>query len=1312
MVGQGSPSCRTTYQRLRLGAKWCLWLSALCLAGEVASGEEIDLAIRISWGGGRATPWSGTLSVSEGTIQVERLLGLEADAPGSLLNSDPSTLRLLARTARTYDGVDVIVRAPREAMLRTKYIAPGMKEAIETEVPLTKVVQETVTKHLDAFGNRIAFQRAPGDGLRIDLERDHLVFSSGEAFRFTIAPHEILSAASATNKLAMRMVSLTNGETVWQEDRDVALDERGSLAKPLEIEKALPDSEGVYELVVELQARRFGTSLIKPKVLAERRMQLMVMSETPPTTMESAGALAGEFDPAHPKWWDRMLRLPTMKIMPGIQRGPLGNEPTGTQEHLGVTWSTLKPSSWQAYPLPVLEVGTPHVLEIEYASDIAQALAVSIIEPNAMGQVAPLGLDAGLDVGEPAAGRQATIETYKLTFWPRTKSPLLMLANRRGDSMALFGKVRVRTLPVRVNHEILPITGRFRKRLVAAYFDKPFFPESFSVADSLDSKSGRQIEDWQTFSKGGTRLVDYLLASGRNAAVVASWCEGSTLYPSQLTSPTPKYDTGVYSENGNDPLRKDVVEMLLRDFDRSGLTFIPSLQFVAPLPELEQFKLTAAPREKLGIDLVGPDGRAWTEVNTPRRGVAPHYNLLDPRVQQAMRRVVLEVALRYNDHRSFGGIAISISGDGYAQLPDEAWGLDDVTLDRFATETSTILPAIDPRRPAVRWMVIQREAREAWLEWRAAQVTKFYSDLRADLTAIRPDMHLLLCPIDPLQSRRIQQKVRPSMPPGDRTLEGFLQAGIDPTALSAIPGVTFARSTHVEPSFLEGTDSLRAEMNISPRWDEAASDAIDPATIQLADALPLRLEAFDKISPFGAANTQTYLLTHLSPCGPESRRRFIHSLAVCDAKFMLDGGQMLLRGQEEMLAPLLSSISEIPNQPFETIPSRDDARTQPLVLRRWSDAQSTWLYAVNDSPWPVVGEVELESKEALQLLGVGFEVSGAERPDQSLSSTSGRVRWKFRLQPYDLIATEIPKANVNVSSWQTQVDRVVEVALRETIRETRLRANMLRTPAPLESLINGSFEQEVAADRSIPGWQISQGANMAANIDRKVGRTGSRSLHLVNSKPKESDVPPVAWVRSDEIPTPVTGRIALWVWLKVPDAKVQPKIRLAIEGRLDGQPYYRRANVGAADDGRSNQPLQENWSPFLFPVEDLPPVGLTELQVGIDLVGEGEVWIDDVQVFDLWFQENERDALLKNIALADFQLQSGKFADCHRFVEGYWPQFLKRNVPLDAPRVASLVERPQLKPPAAPPVEPAPSNGSLDQVRRWMPRMPFQRDKK
>src|SRR5262249_54986964 len=83
---------------------------------------------------------------------------------------------------------------------------------------------------------------------------------------------------------------------------------------------------------------------------------------------------------------------------------------------------------------------------------------------------------------------------------------------------------------------------------------------------------------------------------------------------------------------------------------------------------------------------------------------------------------------------------------------------------------------------------------------------------------------------------------------------------------------------------------------------------------------------------------------------------------------------------------------------------------------------------------------------------------------------------------------------------------------------------------------------------------------------------------------------------------------------------------------------------------------------------NLPISGLTDLRIGFDLMSDGEVWIDDVRVFDLWLQEAEHDELKKSVPAARLQADSGRLNECRLFVEGYWPSFLRRNVALPDPR--------------------------------------------
>jgi hypothetical protein len=128
---------------------------------------------------------------------------------------------------------------------------------------------------------------------------------------------------------------------------------------------------------------------------------------------------------------------------------------------------------------------------------------------------------------------------------------------------------------------------------------------------------------------------------------------------------------------------------------------------------------------------------------------------------------------------------------------------------------------------------------------------------------------------------------------------------------------------------------------------------------------------------------------------------------------------------------------------------------------------------------------------------------------------------------------------------------------------------------------------------------------------------------------------------------------------------------------------------------------------FFVEANDLPLEGLSSLRVRFELTGPGEVWLDDVQLCALLFQDAEKNALLKLIAPADLKLDGGRVRDCIQLLEGYWPRFLRDNVPASR---TPLVRRPD--PLARRPDEPEPSSGFFDRVKSLVPKklgVPFLR---
>ena len=47
----------------------------------------------------------------------------------------------------------------------------------------------------------------------------------------------------------------------------------------------------------------------------------------------------------------------------------------------------------------------------------------------------------------PEAGHQPGVRRHRLTFWPQTRTPYVLLVNRRDDGPAVFGKIDVQAGP-------------------------------------------------------------------------------------------------------------------------------------------------------------------------------------------------------------------------------------------------------------------------------------------------------------------------------------------------------------------------------------------------------------------------------------------------------------------------------------------------------------------------------------------------------------------------------------------------------------------------------------------------------------------------------------------------------------------------------------------------------------------------------------------------------------------------------------------------------------------------------------------------
>lgn len=1283
MIGHGGPNPSRAWRWLPRHSRraWAglalLALYALLWPAAVGA-QQRTLRIRAAWGGGEARRWHGTIELTQGTLSDVSPLGVEADVPGSMW-VDRGRIMVRDPSSRTYDGFDCTVDAPADAKLLVHLTGRvGDSREPPLEIPLETLNNDSYSADLKEGGNRLLVRRSPGDKLRVLPGRESLVFAPGENWNLSLRP--ALWGLSPGTRLRIRCeLRGVDGRVIWSNEYEQAANAEGGAVGEIPIEIRTPDAEGVYRLDFTASARRLGGLNLKNH-LAERSLQFVVVETTAPASDNAAAAWSKvvEINPASPAWWERLGKF---QLLPGLRKGPLGTNDAHPWQHPLGQLIQLGPGghepnvSWQAYPLPVEAIGAPHVVEIDYPSDVPQIMGLSIIEPNAAGDVMPIGLDSGVYLPNEAAADQPRLLTHRLTFWPRTKTPMLLITNRREGSQAVYGKIRVLAGPARL--PAMTLGGPPGDRLLAAYYDRPLFPENFGANEALDPGTGRSLDDWQTFYQGGTRLVEYLLHSGHNAALVSVLADGSTLYPSPTLEPTPRYDTGVFFGNGQDPQRKDVLELLCRLFDRSGLRLIPAADFSAPLPELEAI-CRAGGAAAVGIELVGRDGRTWRASHATAHGLAPHYNPLDPRVQQAIALRLLELNKRCAAHPCFAGLSLQLSAEGYAQLPGLDWGYDDRTIARFEQETGVTLGAQGPQRYAQRAAQLTGPHRKVWQQWRAEQLTRFYALVAAELKQLRPDAKLYLAAANALENPDMQRELQPTLPARAGVDDALRSAGVDPSLIAAHPDIVLLRPHRLKPPTSLAARAVDMSINDNPELDRQFALGSLPATVFYHEPQKTRVVSFDKQSPY--RQTHAWLVSQMLPSGERNRKRFARSLAALDPQAIFDGGWLLPLGQESALADLVELYRRLPAVKFETFAGL----TQPVTIRTAVHQGERYIYLVNDSPWPVEVDTSWQLPE-----GCRRESLAQARSLEPLGKRGGATVWRAALQPYEVVGAKFSDPAARLVDAQSILPDNVAADLELRIRDLQALAIGLRNQPPLDTLANASFEQS-GDEGEIPGWVVSDQPGVTAELVSAEGPMQSQALRLASSGP-------VGSVASLPIAPPETGRLEIAVRLRVDDPSRQPPLRIAIEARRRGEEYYRHAAVGR---GAESAQIGRDWTQFVFQVDDLPLQALSQLRVRFDLMGAGEVWIDDVQLHPLRFSENENIELLLIITSAQVKLQERQWNDCLRLVEGYWSQFLSMHVPLtQQPLATGPAETPRTEPPQKTPEK----TTKRQRLNDWLP---------
>lgn len=1214
-------------------------------------------------------------------------------------------LRVRPPRARSYHGVDVLITGYPEAIVKLE-LAERFSNAPPhlVEIPLQKLVSEVHEQDLDDKGNWLQVRRAPGDRLRVRFQRPHLVFAPREVFRFAIHPHQLGLKPNTKVDFEMSLHKVgQDGPPLWKQNQSQTFSNAGNPLAVIPQEITLPEEQGTYEFVIDASVQRsswsatFGRNWFREAV-ARRSIQLVVIARqpAPPLPEGTEGELVDQVEPAHPGWWQRFGKL---SLIPGMQREPLTagevqiwpyEVPDGERKRLLQliqlgSGPSIGESAWHAYPVTIKELGQPHWLEVDYPRDMPQHLGISIVEPSASGQGQATSLDSGVYVPAEASLQGPGLATHRILFWPRTRNPLVLMSNLQQRGFAVYGDIRIRRAKHLANYPAGP-----SQRMVAAYFHKPQFAENFSAEEVYESESQRYLQDWYTFQSGAERLVTYLQHHHYNAAFINMVSEGSSLYPSHTIQPNLRYDGGHLASQGYDPIRKDVAEMLFRIFNRENLGLIPTIRFTAPLPKLERL-LRRQDGSAVGIELVGSQGLTWQERAEGQDIIPPMYNPLDPRVQDAMVEVVREFAQRYGRHPAFRGLAIDLTGLGYAQLPGVTWGLDDRTMARFQQESGIRMPQTGPARFMERARLLSgRKTREKWLLWRSEQIANLHRRMRAEVVEVNPRAQLYLTTNGLWEHQEGKDQLRQSLPQGVPMQEALLTLGIAPRWYRGNEQPILLRPYQIAAKDALPNGPLDEELNSTSEFDFEFQMGPQSGTLFFHPPKQYQLPSFDKRNPYQPSSLK--FLAQSSPSGSWNRQRFAHALASMDTHTLCDGGWQLPLGQEEAAKNFLAVYRQLPAESFEPI----QEASQPVTVRKWSNGRESWAYLVNDSAWPVTIEVQIDCPPQTQMATLGNQQYPAWQRQQN------GFTWTLSLEPYELVGARFSTAPLNLRVSHVDLPGYVTERLNQEVNDLGWRLASLipldeqTENSPLifwnlqDEIPNAGFESTGDPPNQMPGWVSNHHPEIEVRVGENRPHTGRKVCVLKSQRP-------VATLASQTFPAPKTGVLLMAVWLRVENPQQQPELRLAVEAIQEGRPYYRYATLGA---GPGSPHLGSRWHRYLFRVHDLPISGLSEMRIRFDLMGPGEVWLDDVHLASVMLTDPELIQLRKTVATARFALNAKRYSDCEMLLQRYWAQLLNSDIPL-----TQMVEpRPDLVEGQAPNTLPS-SSEQAPQTSSWYDRL-------
>lgn len=1046
----------------------------------------------------------------------------------------------------------------------------------------------------------------------------------------------------------------------------------------------------------------------------------------------------------------RLFMQPTTQWFGGA---PSGSSASTSMVHVGQRLDRLDPGQQLALSVPVSKVGVRHRAVIRVPSETSLRLVAELVDIDpSTGVPQPLGVGLAIIRSGQRISAMATSQTANqlastqalgvdasgvsedelwheamIDFWPRSPTTQLVLTNRSPISPAGIGRVDVMV------EESAASQHRPAKQNRRSIGDARMAAMRLEITDLFEQFSDRGIPtasrplDYQQVWTATNRVIETLHREGYGGLILTVSSDGTSLFPDHCIVADAAWNANWSSVGGPvDPLR-----LMLRMFERESLQFIPCIRPSGPVLALEEKIRTDASAMSVATrsPLAGQLG-AWIFDGPPLTSF-PIYNGANEAVFTQFASLLLELNERCRDRACVPAIGVLVDERSYLRTSPLV-PIDDQTLDAFHASLGESAP---PRESLDGW--IRKSGAVAFQRWQAARLASGFQQILNQIDG--RNVLILSCDsalpshfVELGRDRRIittrLQRRALTEPLANRVRDEACNASVPVSMAGGSPPLAYLAAVFHQPV----SDAAGFEPGPYGNGGSVGASDFD------LDAVPF----VDGVN----TPSQSGVTTLLDPT--ESSLAFAHLVNRSDRRLVAIGGGAVNQPASDVRRRSLRSFAELP-----PVMMNDVEPTKPLGtslrVRMATYHDETYIYAVNQTRWPVVWEAILSRSATVHRLGptppqrsvaIGLRLNDdpLRAADQSQLSTgdSDLVRWPNESRPRE-----------SGTRWQTIVDPGELVAIRFSSREAALvnwRATFAGSASQIATIragvenavsaiaekqhlrrrgliANASFE---ADGGGIPGWMVAQYPANCVAVDPNIAVHGGRSIRLTG----QSDRVGGSWIVSQAIVPPRSGRLAVSVRFrggqakKKKDKETPPEplvVRMSLEGTVGGTPIRKSKSVTLESDG--------NWGePQWLEIARLPSLPVESLRLTIDLMSSGEVWVDDIVCYDQFMTAAEKTHWEHVVFLAAGGLPRGDCVAASRLFDSHWALDLVDPSPTDKGQSASVssVRRAVFNPSVTgakaelssdssaatqqmPPLKtdpPRPRPGWSDRLKSWLPR--------